>query len=57
MKPQLIEPTGCEAQQTSKGMYKAALFYVDCTLFGFTCEPKSFYWLVVRIHFNTFCVL
>ena len=28
-----------------------------CTLFCFTFEIKCFYWLVVRIHFNIFCVL
>ena len=28
-----------------------------CTLFCFTCESKSFYWLIVHLHFSTFCVL
>ena len=30
--PQLIELTGCEARQTSKGVYKATLFCVEQTV-------------------------
>ena len=27
-----------------------------CTLFCFMCEPECFYWLVLHLHSNTFCV-
>ena len=46
---------------TSKGMHKTDLFSAEqimtLTLCYSTDQPKYFYWLVVRMHFNTFCVL
>ena len=56
----LIKLTGWKAQQVSNEVNKAALFYVEQTVIAyicFTCDPKCFYWLVVHLHFNTFCVL
>ena len=54
MKPQLIEPTGCEAQQTSKGVNKAALLNVEqtATLHSFVLHvsPNRFTgWLFIHI--------
>lgn len=58
----VVELTGYETRQTSKGVYKTVLFYVERTVtvhivFCFTCEPKCFYWLAVHMHYKTFCVL
>ena len=56
--------SGWEAQQISKGVNKACLFYVELTvtvhivLFYWRVNPiVSMHWLVVLLHFNTFCVL
>ena len=55
--------TGCEAQQTSKGVYKAALFYVEQTvtlhivLFSVWAQLFLQYWIVVHMDLNTLCVL
>ena len=57
----LIELTGCEARQTSIGLYKAALSLVERTvslhIVLFNVLAPNFYWLVVHMHFSTLCVL
>ena len=64
--PQLKKPASqWEARQIAKGVNKAALYYVEeivtMDLCGPTfikiCKPTFCYWLVVCMHFNTFCVL
>ena len=42
-------------------MNETVLFYVEQTVtlhtVCFTCEPKCFYWLVVRLHFSFFVLV
>ena len=57
----VLKLTCWEAQQIPKGVNRAALFHVEqavCVhvVLFYVCELKCFYWLVVHLHYNNFCV-